>query len=141
MATPEQFNRNMGRLGTRVTRNADQLVRKVVMAVDQTVVMATPVDTGRARANWIASLNAPSETTTASRDRSGGSAISQAAGVVARYDGDSDTEVNITNNLDYIGRLNDGSSAQAPADFVGEAVAKGAAAVAGARLLDEGGAA
>ena len=136
MATPEQFEQRIGDLATRVARNADRLVRKVAMAADQAVVMATPVDTGRARANWLARLNAPADGETSDTDRSGGKAIKQAAGVIAGYDGDRDAEVHITNNLPYIQRLNEGSSAQAPADFVRTAVRAGAAAVRGARLLD-----
>lgn len=136
MATPEDFSRRMGDLATRVARNADRTVRKAALAADQAVVMQTPVDTGRARANWIAALNAPAEEATAKTDRGGGAAIQQAAGVVGRYDGDRDVEIHITNNLPYIQRLNEGSSYQAPAGFVRMAIRRGIAAVKGARLLD-----
>lgn len=136
MAGLESLEQRMGAIATAVKRNADKTVRKVAMAVDQAVVMATPVDTGRARANWIASLDAPVTTATENKDKSGGGAISQAAGVVAGYDGDSNSSINITNNLPYIGPLNDGSSYQAPAGFVERAVRAGANAVKGARLLE-----
>lgn len=136
MATPEQFQKNMGSLATRVTRNADKLVRKVALAADQTVVMATPVDTGRARANWIAALNAASGDTVEAGDRSGAGALEQARGVVAGYDGDRDASIHITNNLPYIQPLNEGTSAQAPAGFVRRAIRAAVSAVGGARLLD-----
>jgi len=136
MASTSDFMRRMGALGTRVTRNADKVVRRVVLAVDQTVVLATPVDTGRARANWIAALNAPAEAATAETDRSGRKPIQQAGGVAASYDGDHDVAVHITNNLPYIGALDAGSSAQAPIGFVRSAVRAGVDAVKGARLLD-----
>jgi hypothetical protein len=137
MATASDFERRLGRLATKVAKNADTVVRKVAMAIDSAVVMATPVDTGRARANWIAALNAASETSTDETDKGGGSAIAQAAGVVAGYNRDKDTEVHITNNLPYIGRLNDGSSFQAPANFVSIAVRQGVKAVKGAKLLED----
>lgn len=136
MATADQFRKNMGALATRVARNADKVVRKAALVADQAVVMQTPVDTGRARANWIANLNAPNASTTEGTDKGGGKAIQQAAGVVAAYDGDRDTAIHITNNLPYIMRLNEGSSYQAPADFVRIALRRGISAIKGAKLLD-----
>jgi hypothetical protein len=137
MATASDFERRLGRLATRAAKNADTIVRKAAMAIDSTVVMATPVDTGRARANWIASLNVPVEAATDEADKSGGKAMAQAAGVIAGYDRDKDAEIHITNNLPYIGSLNEGSSFQAPANFVQTAVRQGARAVKGARLLED----
>lgn len=139
MATPEEFSRRMGDLATRVAKNADRTVRKAALAADQAVVMQTPVDTGRARANWIAALDAPADEAVSSEDKSGGKAMKQAAGVVASYDGDRNTAIHITNNLPYIQRLDEGSSYQAPAGFVRLALRRGIAAVKGARLLDPAG--
>jgi len=135
--TPERFQRRMATLGANATRNADRTVRKVVMAVDQTVVMATPVDKGRARGNWIAALDAAVTEPTETLSPSGAEAIAQAAGVAAAYDGDLHAEVHITNNLPYIEPLNDGTSRQAPAGFVQRAVRAGASAVRGAKVLED----
>lgn len=137
MATENEFAKRLGAIGTKVAENADKLVRKVAMAIDRTVVMATPVDTGRARANWIAALNTPHLSTTTNVSPSGSEPMEQAAGVIAGYDGDKDAEIHITNNLPYIGPLNNGSSAQAPANFVQIAVRKGTAQVKGAKLLED----
>lgn len=146
MASLGDFTKRMGRLGTRIEENADKLVRKTVLAVDQAVVLATPVDKGRARSNWVAELDtAFSGEVEPYVPGEGGStggansqaAMDQAARVAASYDGDRHSEVHITNNLPYIEALNDGHSAQAPADFVGEAVQAGVSAVQGARLLED----
>lgn len=126
----------MATLGTRVAKNADKLVRKVAMAVDQAVVLQTPVDTGRARANWLASLDAPSADLVEASDRSGSAAIRQAAAVSAGYSGDRNVAIHITNNLPYIESLNRGSSYQAPAGFVRLAVLRGARAVNGVKVLE-----
>lgn len=76
---------------------------------------ATPVDTGYARANWQATLDAP------------------AAGVVAApgepmpepVDGFDATRLRfVANNAAYIRRLDAGHSAQAPAGFVRLALAR-----------------
>jgi HK97 gp10 family phage protein len=136
MATPSEFNKRMGRIATGVSENADKLVKKVAMAIDQAVVMATPVDTGRARANWIASLDVASSSITQSTDKGGAQAIAAARATINGYDGDTNAEVHITNNLEYIGFLNDGTSAQAPRGFVRTAIKAGASAVKGAKLLE-----
>ena len=136
MASPSEFNRRVGVLGTKVTKGADKVVRKVALAVDQAVVLQTPVDTGRARANWLAALNIPNFSASDATDKGGGSAMAQAASVAAAYNGDKDVAIHITNNLPYIGALDEGTSAQAPAGFVRLSVLRGVGAVQGARILE-----
>lgn len=126
----------MNKLGQTVEDNATLLVRRAALATDAAVVLATPVDTGRARSNWQASLNAPATgTREAYVEGSSGSsaganaqaAIDQGKTVIgATKNGDA---VHLTNNLPYIGRLNEGHSAQAPAGFVEEAIQVGLQAV------------
>lgn len=136
MAGFQEFAERMRRHGKRVEENANALKRKAALAVDATVVLATPVDTGRARSNWQASLGAPATgTREAYAAGTGGStgaanataAQEQAKRVVAGSQ--PEQAVHITNNLPYIGKLNDGHSAQAPAGFVQTAVLRGLAAV------------
>lgn len=139
MADLRDFAGRIRIIGKRVEDNADALVRKVATAVDSTVVLATPVDTGRARANWQVNIGSPVETvreaysagemgSTAAANAQ--AAIEHAKRVIAAYKGGS--SVHITNNLSYIGRLNDGWSGQAPAGFVEQAVLIGVAAAQGA---------
>ena len=136
MASPRQFQRNMKQRGRNVEDNADQLVRKAALAIDAVLVLATPVDTGRARANWQVELNRPAEGTTTNVSPSGREALEQGKSTIAGYRGGTpDAAVHITNNLPYIGKLNEGHSAQAPAGFVEEAVLTGASTVRGAKLL------
>jgi hypothetical protein len=96
--------------------------RKVLIAVDSAVVLATPVDTGRAKSNWIPSIGTPSTDKIIKEeyDKTGGEAIQKAIDVGAGIKFGSD--VYISNNLPYIGRLNDGSSIQAPAGYIEKAV-------------------
>lgn len=109
-----------------------QLVRRVALAADQAVVMGTPVDTSRARSNWVVEIGRRASGTRApyspgDKGSTGGAsaaaAIQQGQGVIASYDIDRDNSIHITNNLDYIERLNDGYSAQAPAGYVQDAIA------------------
>lgn len=139
MADLRRFAGRIRVVGKRVEDNANALTRKVGLAVDAAVVMATPVDTGRARSNWQVALDAaPEGTREAYSEGSEGStagpnaqaAIDQGKQVIAGYR--SGQTIHITNNLPYIGRLNDGHSAQAPSGFVEKAVLVGVAAVQGA---------
>ncbi len=126
------FSRRIRTVAADISSNADKLTRKVALAVDQTVVMATPVDTGRARSNWIVSLGAPVSYTVpaytpgkgqSTAQQNAQQAIDQGKAVIAGYNGG--TSINITNNLVYIGALNNGWSAQAPANFVEQAIMAG----------------
>lgn len=137
-----QFALRIKAIANGVEVNAANVVRKVAVSIDSTVVMATPVDTGRARSNWIVELGAPSSVVRgAYSEGSEGStegansraAIEQGNATIAKYNGGS--SIHITNNLPYIGKLNDGHSAQAPSGFVQSAVLDGAAQVKNARLI------
>lgn len=119
-----QFGDKIKRVAVDVPKNADEIVRKVALAADQTIVMATPVDTGRARANWQVGIgSAPAGTVEYSGGGSGaaGYAIGTAQSVVTTYKGQPGG-IWLVNNLPYIQRLNEGWSAQAPAKFVEQAI-------------------
>lgn len=136
MAELKKFAARIKAVARNVEANSTLLTRKVALAVDATVVLATPVDTGRARSNWQASLGAPaSGVLPAYQEGKEGStsgpnaqaAIDQAASVVQEHQ--PGQEIHITNNLPYIARLNDGYSAQSPAGFVEAAIQVGVDAV------------
>lgn len=137
MAGLRQFGQRMRKHGDNIEKNSTALVRKCALAIDGAVVMATPVDTGRARSNWQVSLNSPASGTLATEDPSGQAAIAQGRSVIAGYQKPGGA-IHITNNLPYIGRLNDGWSAQAPAGFVIKAVLVGIAAIRGAKGIVTG---
>lgn len=140
MADLRLFGRRIQATGQDVADNSDALVRKVAVAVDHTVVFGTPVDTGRARSNWQAELDSPADGTVASLGGNAAAAsIAKAEAIIAKYNGDRNKEIHLTNNLPYIGRLNDGWSAQAPAGYVETAVLTGAGKVAGAKVTVKGG--
>jgi hypothetical protein len=101
----------------KVLGTLSQAVRKVALTVDRELVLKTPVDTGRARSNWIPSLDAPSVKIVEPGQKP------DIQDDLAQYT--VDKTVFITNNLPYIRRLNEGHSDQAPAGFVDDAVQKG----------------
>lgn len=117
----------------KVLDRLDKTVRAVALVVDRALVEATPVDTGRARANWQASLNNPLTAQIAIQDVS-----KKDSGFVPARQNDALKAISaykladtilISNNLPYIRKLNEGSSQQAPAGFVDAALLKGKKAV------------
>lgn len=143
---PRSFSRRMRVLARDVEANANLVKRRVALAVDAALVLGTPVDTGRARSNWQVNLNAPA---TSQRDAfapgknlgigegaNARAALQQAQQAIA--DAQPGSAIYITNNLSYIGKLNQGHSAQAPSGFVEAALFSGVAQVRGARILVKG---
>jgi hypothetical protein len=94
---------------------ANASVRKVCLQVLAGVVLKTPVDTGRARGNWQASVNAPSTVATDDKDKTGVVTISAAKAAV---DGAPGNVFWLANNLPYIERLEYGHSKQSPKGMV-----------------------
>lgn len=115
--------------------NSRQLVGAVAEAVGPVLIEATPVDTGRARANWRGGVGSP-ETgvlftppmAPPSPDAGASIALSSIIGAAIQYKGQK-AGISIANNLDYIASLNNGSSKQAPSGFVYKAVVAGIAEI------------
>lgn len=101
---------------------ADLVARKVGIEVFSSVVRKTPVDSGRARANWVASVGAPSVEITGALDAghygSEPSGASAAKAQAVLNDFTIGPAIFITNSLPYIERLENGYSDQAPAGMV-----------------------
>jgi len=131
-----QFSRRMNIVADVVGENAAKTVRRAAIAADQAVVLATPVDTGRARANWVTSIGAPRFTTTESVDPAGGITIGQGLNVINTYKNTKQGSIFISNSLDYIAFLEDGSSRQAPSGMTRFAVQAAREQVKKSRLLD-----
>jgi hypothetical protein len=98
---------------------ADLVVRTVCLDLFSDITMNTPVDTGRARANWFASVGMPISTSveyTGNPASASGEAIGNAQAAVAQAPGN---VFWISNNLPYIYRLEfEGWSKQAPNGMV-----------------------
>jgi hypothetical protein len=145
MADPSTFAKRMQIRADRVGGSIDRIARKAALAVDQALVLATPVDTGRARSNWRAEVGgapsgtiqpySPGDKLGIGEQANAAAAMQQAAGQVAGWRPSSEVPLFISNNVDYIGKLNEGSSKQAPANFVEQAIAAGIGAIANAKVL------
>lgn len=142
MSDLKTFSRRIRTRASKVSKNTDGLVKKVILAVDQAVVLATPVDTGRARANWRPSIGAPLTQTLPEPQSSGAglrSALAAGEAIARQYRGGNNSPtVHITNSLPYIQYLNDGSSKQAPRNFVNTAILLAVSAIKQARIVGIG---
>lgn len=125
-----RFELDISRWVEKAKGNLDAVVRKVELDVSTSVILGTPVDTGRARANWFASFSAPSGQVSDRVDPSGGASIDRVRGAVST--GKAGHVFYLTNNLPYILRLEQGWSKQAPAGMVMLTVRRYQAIVAGA---------
>lgn len=135
MATLDQFAIRMRRRAALVESGGPRAKRLVAGAILQAVVPATPVDTGRARSNWFVGVVNPIRRTIDGYGKEGGNvALGNGTSTINTVTGHED--IWLSNNLDYINALNDGSSRQAPAGFVEQAVQIGRAVMRGYRLMD-----
>lgn len=140
----EEFIKRIALRVKQVQENTAKIVRKAAIVIDQTLVLATPVDTGRARSNWLVSVNTPRDDTVESYSpgskgstgqQAANAAIEQGNQVIGSYK-PGDAAIFIANNLPYIGALNDGKSAQAPANFVEKSIMTAVKAVGGLKVLE-----
>lgn len=132
MAKGGDFSQRINGRADNLLRNTERRVKRAAMLIDQTLVTSTPVDTGRARSNWLAGIGAAPSGTVAATSAS--AAIAAARSAIDQYKLGS--TIFIANNVSYISKLNSGSSAQAPAGFVEKAVARGRRSLGQRGVLD-----
>ena len=142
----DEIPRRMNKLGADVTRGITKLAREVAKGIGATVVDTTRVDTGLARSNWRATIAAPasgiippysagnklglSETANAN------AAKAQQKQAIERFDAAKHSSIFITNNVPYIGFLNDGTNVRAPDLMVQQGFQTGRAILQSTKILD-----
>ena len=112
-----EFDRDLRIFSTIVVpQDHAKLTRKLALEVLRRVVIRTPVDTGRARSNWLVAVNnVPAGTIEIekfTKDQATQYALSN--GIPVIEGAEPFTSISIANNLPYIGVLEFGSSKQAP---------------------------
>jgi hypothetical protein len=102
------------------TREANERTKKAVRAGIKHLIEVTPVDTTKAVSNWVVGLGEPRKAELGprgeTREQSGAATYAEADRVLRTKK--AGQTVYLTNNAPYIGRLNAGSSQQAPAGFI-----------------------
>lgn len=113
--------------------NTSAVIRKIAFDLGARIIMRTPVDSGRARANWMFAVGKPNtgttdklDTKTPVNDAGIGDSVSKNLLLqgLAGFDPMKQKSIFITNSLPYIKRLEFGWSKQAPAGMVRLTVAE-----------------
>ena len=93
----------------------DKVIRGASFELFKNIVYGTPVDSGRAKNNWILTIDNVSDDKSDIADKTGNKAIQKASLEINKKLG---KYIYIQNNLDYILKLEYGWSKQAPQGFV-----------------------
>lgn len=111
-----EFALQLGAFEANTLERISLIFRKVGLDLFSRIVLMTPVDTGRARANWQLVIGVPPTDSTESTDKGGGSTIAAGASEITKWRPGFD--IWIVNNLAYIIPLEHGHSKQAPHGMV-----------------------
>jgi hypothetical protein len=112
------FTLDVKKFAEKAEKDADAAISKICLDLLSDIVLNTPVDTGRARANWFTSIGIPSSTTVEHEgaQSAAGVAIGRASADIASAPRNIFW---ISNNLPYIYRLEfEQWSKQAPSGMV-----------------------
>lgn len=136
--TPNSMAKKLRALADNIPAQNNLLKQALAQETVNQVVGDTPVDTGRARGGWITTIGRPDTTTVPqgaygpSRHKGhnnigfptrGGDFSFNTADAKIKQSKPGEA-IYLNNNLPYIGRLNDGYSAQAPSGFFEIAVTR-----------------
>lgn len=126
------FTKRMQQIGENIDREVGEMLSLVSEMAYTEIVVATPVDTGTARTGWNITVGAMDSYVPSYQNypsmQSGNARpnamrlAEQAVRPLRQPGANVYTSVFINNGVEYIGELNQGSSRQAPADFVARAV-------------------
>ena len=111
----ERFEIDITRFADKAMKRARTVVHKICLDLDRNLVLGTPVDTGRARGGWNVGINSPNLQET----------LNDPGGQITMRDNKKIIEmaqlgdrIFLSNNVAYIGYLDEGSSQQAPLGIV-----------------------
>ena len=153
-----ELPRNLQRLNATAIRNLNRIVGRASTTLVREVVLDTPVDTGRARSNWVGTLDAPftgqlppysplaqgKDPGKKFEANNAAAAISQSKAAISRFDVRKNRAFYVSNGVkdpktgrSYIGELNAGGSPQTRAGFVQRSFQKARISITGMGLLDK----
>lgn len=127
---PSTFHKRMAKRGLTVDRNVDIAQKKVAIAINEQVVIHTPVLTGKARGGWVAGDGSNRKT---GEDKGGSFTVAMNNARIARTR--AGATIYIINDVGHIGLLNEGRSRQEAAGFVQRAMKTGMRVFAGLQSI------
>jgi hypothetical protein len=108
----EDFNREIDDFGRGIDRDGVAFQKKIVLEALRRLAFRTPVDTGRARGNWQVTIKMPAQGTLPLCDKTGDEVVAKGVAAISLLP--PGQVVWISNNVEYIEFLEEGSSRQAP---------------------------
>lgn len=111
--TFNSLSKELKKISVRVGKNAAKVTRQSAFAALSVGVQRTPVDEGIARSGWNVGINTP-DLKIPEKATSAAETIQAGAAVISGYKKD-EGSIFLSNNVNYIKYLDDGSSKQAPA--------------------------
>lgn len=121
------FSLDIKEFAEKTERNVNDVKQTVAIDLFGSIIKSSPVDTGRFRGNWNASIGSPDLSVSESADVSGQSSTSEMTKTITT------STVNdslfMSNNLPYAERLEYGWSKQAPSGMVRINIARFQAAI------------
>ena len=96
----------------------EDAISLIAMDSLRSIVLMSPVDTGRFRGNWIVSKNRMNPAKVNKLDKTGTSSITRGTQTIETFEYKKDKSIIIQNNLPYAMRLEAGTSKQAPEGIV-----------------------
>ena len=111
------FARDLSKAIEKAKDKAELAARKITIELFSNVILKSPVDTGRFRANWNCSIGSVDKSTSEETDKSGAGSIGRVRAEVTKYTLDG-RSIYLANSLPYADRLENGWSDQAPQGMV-----------------------
>jgi hypothetical protein len=106
------FEEQMRRIEINTVRRLDLFGRKIALELFRRVIYKTPVDSGRARANWQVTIGSAASGTVQIDDTNGSATMTRATAASRGFRaGD---VIYLTNNLPYIMKLEEGGYPDGP---------------------------
>lgn len=109
------FAKDIEAWAKKVQLAAEDVPAVVCLTLSTSIIERSPVDTGRFRGNWQATIASPASGETSDTDKTGATAIARAGSVSQKASG---SLYYLVNNLPYARRLEYGYSQQAPGGMV-----------------------
>ena len=114
-----KFSMDVSRFISKTKLKAEDVVRGKLYGIAGNVVKNTPVKTGKARGNWIMTMDqGPVKKQTAVLDKSGEQSLDRIAAALEKFQIGKTKTIWLTNCLPYIIMLEYGWSKQSPAGIV-----------------------
>lgn len=110
------FHLDLTRMVEKTKMRVDEVVQKATYDIFRTVILKSPVDTGRFRGNWITSADGYGQITVDDLDAIGSMTTKKMSEIVFKTKAGG--VVYMVNNLPYAQRLEYGYSQQAPSGMV-----------------------